>query len=256
MRPARHDQLIAQAFTDQAESFNRSATANAAEILDAIVAASGPKRDERWLETACGPGIIARRFATQAGSVHGIDVTEAMIAMARREAAGAGIDNVSFELGDATATGLPDACFDGAVSRFSVHHIPLPGRMIDELARVVRPGGRIAIADHLADRDAESRSWALEVERLRDPSHWASLSDLELRELGSRAGLELTHEERFAYELEFEDWLARGTDSEAAHELVEQALLTRPGGTECFQVEDGPAGRILRLQLWLGVWRR
>lgn len=251
-----HVQVVAAAFTRQATSFNASTVANSAEFVDAIMRHARPRAGERWLEAACGPGVISRTLALTAGTVHGIDATGAMVDLARREAAGAGLTNVTFEVGDATATSLKDGSFDGALTRFSVHHIPVPARLLCELARVVRPGGTVAVLDHLADPDPESRAWAQEIERLRDPSHWASLSADGLRELGRKARLTLVHEQTFAFELDFDDWLQRGTDDEAARDLVELSIASRPAGTDYFCVERRPSGRILRLQMWLGVWRR
>lgn len=251
-----HLHTIDREFGRQAESFNASAVANADELLRALVERAQPQPDERWLDAACGPGIIARRFATVAGSVHGVDVTARMIQTARAEATAAGLDNVSFEVADATATGLPAASFDGAVTRFSVHHIPVASRLFDELARVVRPGGTIVVLDQVADDDPEDRSWSQEVERLRDPSHWISLSPAAMRSLGERAGLTLRSEQRFGFELDFDDWLRRGTDDAASHALVERALELRPGGTERFAVTHGASGRLLRLEMWLGAWSR
>ena len=255
-RRPQHAELVDQAFTHQAASFNASAVANASELLDRILDRAKPQPTERWLEAACGPGIISRRLAAAAGSVHGIDATEAMIDTARREAEAERVANVSFELGDATATSLPTASFDGAVTRFSVHHIPVPARLMEELARLVRPGGKILVLDHLADEDAESRSWALEIERLRDPSHWASLSASHLPQLGRDEGLSLTHDERFTFELDFDDWLRRAVDSPPVQEMVEAAISARPEGTECFRLTNRDATRVLTLTMWLGLWRR
>lgn len=251
-----HDRAIDRAFTEQASTFNSSAVANAPGILGAIVEFARPQPTERWLEAACGPGIVTRRLAGMVDSVHGVDLTPAMIETARREAESAGIANATFGVSDATATGLQSATFDGAVTRFSIHHVPVPARLFTELARLVRPGGKIVIADHLADRDAEARSWAQEIERLRDPSHWACLSADRLYTLGERAGLELEREQRLAFELDFEDWLRRGTPDPAARELAELALAERPHGTDCFALKDRQQGRALTLQIWLGLWLR
>jgi SAM-dependent methyltransferase len=182
-----------------------------------------------------------------AGEVVGIDATPAMIAVARREAAGRA--NVRFAVGDVTALEFPDGAFDGAVTRFSLHHIPVPGRVVAELARVVRPGGSVVVADHVLDDDADAAAWATEVERLRDPSHWAALPLRRLRALGERAGLALEEERLVPLALGYEDWLARGGGPCA---LVERALAERPGGAECLRVADG----VLHLRLWLGRWRR
>jgi SAM-dependent methyltransferase len=242
-----HERTIVAEFTRQAESFNASAVANAPQTLRELVRFAAPGRDERWLEAACGPGLIARRLAAEAGHVVGVDATPAMVELARREAAGLG--NVEFMVGDAAALALPDAGFDGAVTRFSLHHIPVPGRVVAELARVVRPGGKVVIADHLADADAGAAAWETEVERLRDPSHWAALPLERLRALGERAGLTLEAERIVPLALDYEDWLARGG---GPRELVAAALAERPGGAECLRVQDG----VLHLRMWLGRWRR
>lgn len=256
MEQTDHARAVDQAFSRQAASFNASAVANSAQILETLADYARPQESQRWLEAACGPGVVSRRFAASAGSVHGVDATAAMVETARREAAAAGLDNVTFEVGDATSTSLPAGSFDGAVTRFSVHHIQVPSRLFAELARLVHPGGTVAVLDHLADDDPEARSWAQEIERLRDSSHWACLSAPRLRELGRHAGLQLAREQRFDFELDFEDWLHRGTDSQAARDLVERSLKEQPGDSDCFSVQDTPGGRVLRLQMWLGIWTR
>lgn len=250
------DETIVREFTGQAESFNTSQAARATESLDELITVAGPERHERWLEAACGPGLISRRLAPLVREVHGIDLTPAMVEVARREAARAGVGNARFSLGDATATGLAAGSFDGAVARFALHHLPVPGRLFEELARVVLPGGKVVLADHLADERAEALAWSQEIERLRDPSHWACLPASRLRALGERAGLELELERVLTLELDFDDWLTRGSGGRAAPELVEQVLHDRPAGTECFQVRQLDARRVLRLRMWLSRWRR
>jgi SAM-dependent methyltransferase len=148
------DEEIVAEFTHQAETFNTSVAARDVPTLEEIMRLAAPRTDERWLEVACGPGILSRQLAARANAVHGVDKTPAMIEVARREAAAAGIGNATFAVGDATAMNLPTASVDGAIARFAIHHIPAPVRMVQELARVVRPGGRIILADHVADAAA------------------------------------------------------------------------------------------------------
>ena len=90
-----------------------------------------------------------------------------------------------------------------------IHHLPVPARLVEEMARVVKPGGHVVLADHLGDDDGEALMWATEVERLRDPSHWASLPLARLRALG--AGLELEEEAVRPVRLDFREWLERGS---------------------------------------------
>jgi AcrR family transcriptional regulator/SAM-dependent methyltransferase len=237
-------------FTHQAETFNVSAVATGPATLDELLALAAPEPDERWLDAACGPGVVSRALAPRVRAVHGVDATPAMVEVARREAAGLG--NATFAVGDATALALPDGSFDAALTRFAIHHVPVPARLFEELARVVRPGGKVVMADHLADADAEAAAWAQEIERLRDPSHWASLPLTRLRALGAAAGLTLEAESVTPLRLDYEDWLRRGSGGPAARGLVERALAHPPAAAECFRFSAGA----LELRMWMSVWRR
>jgi SAM-dependent methyltransferase len=250
-----HTRSIVTGFTAQAESFNSSPVATDGGLLDAILALAEPRSDERWLEAACGPGLIARQLAPHLTAVEGYDLTPAMIDIARREAAAAGLANVGFAVGDATSLPVPDDSFDGAVSRFSLHHIPLPGRLLVELRRVVKPGGRIVIADPVADADPEAAAWSQEIERLRDPSHWASLSLGQMHAAVEHAGLMIEQERLMALNLDFDDWLARGGAAPADHTLVELALKHPPAHAAAFVVTGHGGRRTLGLQMWLARLR-
>jgi SAM-dependent methyltransferase len=249
-----HQDAIVAEFTRQAEGFNVSEVARASATLDDLVALAAPRAGERWLEAACGPGLIARRLAPAVGSVLGVDATPAMIEVARREAAG--LENAEFAVGDATALELPDGSFDGAIARFTIHHVPVPARLVDELARVVRPGGHVVLADHVVDDDARAAGWAQEIERLRDPSHWACLTVAGLRALGEGAGLALEEERIFAVELDYDDWLVRGSGGAAAAPLIDRALRGRPPAASSFGVGERDGRRVLMLRMWTARWRR
>jgi SAM-dependent methyltransferase len=251
-----HDRALTGAFTAQAEGFNRSSAANDAGLLDAMLALAAPNASDAWLEAACGPGVISRRLAPHARTVHGIDLTPAMVRLAEQSAADAGVENATFAVGDATRTGLAEASFDGAITRFSLHHIPVPGRLLEELARVVRPGGAIVVADHLADDDPSAMAWSQEIERLRDPSHWASLTQERLQALALRAGLTPDGETIVGIELDLDDWLRRGSEDPEGHRLVERLLDEAPGTAARFRVGgEGPA-RSLGLDVWVGRFLR
>jgi SAM-dependent methyltransferase len=254
--PVMTQKEIVGEFTHQAESFAASTVAQSSRTLDELLRLAAPRPGQRWLEVACGPGIISRRLAGEVAEVHGIDVTPAMIEVARREAARAGAGNATFALGDATALKEPDGSFDGAITRFSLHHIPAPGRVLEEMARVARPGSAIVVADHLADEDADSAAWSQEIERLRDPSHWACLGLGRLRRLGQAAGLKLREDVLLPLELDFDDWLARGSGGADARDVIERLLAGPPAGARFFSVEERDGRRMLGLRMWAGCWVR
>jgi SAM-dependent methyltransferase len=252
-----YEDSIREEFTHQSGSFGKAAVMTSAETLGALVELAPADADARWLESACGTGLVARTLAGKVGSVTGVDLTPAMLEQAKSEAAEEGIENASFSVGDATALEFADGSFDGAVTRFSLHHIPLPGRVIAELARVVRPGGWVLVSDLVADEaDGEGAAWREEIERLRDPSHWAFRTQEQLRRMGAEAGLSLDQEQLISYELDFDDWLARGSGGRAASPLVDELLAQRPEGVKSFRVTPGETGRRLHQRYWLGRWRR
>ena len=117
----------------------------------AYLAGVAPGR--RVVDVACGSGATALLLARELDcEVVGVDLGARAIEEART-AARAG-ERVSFLRGDAEALPLPDAGFDVALSECSLCTFPDKRRAIAEMARVVRPGGTIAIADVTADLDA------------------------------------------------------------------------------------------------------
>jgi SAM-dependent methyltransferase len=250
-----HSASIRDEFAHQADSFARSPAMSLAETLDAVVELVPEDGAARWAELASGPGLIARAMAPRVGSVLGLDLTPAMIEKARADAAVAGVENVSFELGDATGLDVPDDSLDGAVTRFSLHHIPAPVRVLEEMRRVVKPGGYLVVADHVTDDDGEAAAWHQEIERLRDPSHWACLTPSGIAAMGERVGLEpdLTREIPFA--IDFEEWIGRGSGGPANADLIDRLLGEAPAGAASFVVRGEPGERTLNLRNSLHRWR-
>jgi arsenite methyltransferase len=125
---------------------------------------------QRVIDVACGSGATALLLARELGcAAVGIDLGARAIAQATH-AADAG-EHVSFLVGDAEALPLPDSGFDVALSECSLCTFPDKPRAIAEMARVVRAGGKIAIADVTADLDAlpaELRTAAAQVACVAD----------------------------------------------------------------------------------------
>lgn len=251
-----YEESIRAEFTHQSESFARNEVATKAETLGALVELVPEDPRASWLEVACGPAAISRALAPRVGRVHGVDLTPAMVGKATAEAAAVGLDNARFSLGDATALEFADGSFDGAVIRFSLHHIPAPWRVVAEMARVVRPGGWVVVSDFIADPDREVYAAVEEIERLRDPSHWSCLTAEQLRTIGEGLGLELESEQLIPFDLDYGDWLRRGSGGPAAGELIEQLLGRLPEGSGCFRIVESDTGRHLGLVNSLTRWRR
>jgi SAM-dependent methyltransferase len=171
------------------------------------------------------------------GSVVGLDLTPTMIDRAHADAAG--VENVSFELGEATALDLPDDSLDGAITRFSLHHIPAPVRVLEEMRRVVRPGGHVVVANFVTDEDATGAAWQEQIEHLRDPSHWALLTPSRIAALADRVGLEPDLDRVVPFEIDYDEWLNRDSGGPANAELIERLLGEKPATAGSLNVSEG-----------------
>jgi SAM-dependent methyltransferase len=110
---------------------------------------AGIEPGERVVDVAAGPGASARLLARTYGvQVVGVELAAATVERARRATAD---ERVRFACGDAEALPLRDGTFDVAISECSLCTFPDKRAAVAEMARVVRPGGRIAIADMTAD---------------------------------------------------------------------------------------------------------
>jgi SAM-dependent methyltransferase len=250
-----HSTQVRDEFAHQADSFARSPGMSLAETLGVVVDLAPADADARWVDLACGPGLVSRGLAPRVGSVAGFDLTPAMVEKARAESAAAGVENVGFEVGDATALDLPDDSFDGAITRFSFHHIPAPVRVLEEMRRVVKPGGFVIVADFVTDDDAEAAAWREEIERLRDPSHWALLTPSRIEALAERAGLVADEQREVPFVIDFEEWLNRGSGGPANAALIERLVGEAPAGARSFVVSGEGAGRTLSYRNSLHRWR-
>jgi len=101
------------------------------------------------LDLGCGtgyPAILAAQAVGESGKVVALDLSEKMLAIARRKAGALGLSNLVYQVGDGTTLPFDSASFDAVLSRFCLMLLPEIGRSIHEIARVLRPGGYVAAA--------------------------------------------------------------------------------------------------------------
>jgi SAM-dependent methyltransferase len=114
-------------------------------LLDAVAAGGGT----RLLDVATGPGYVAAAADERGATVVGADLSPAMVQIARRLQ-----PELEFVEADAEGLPFPDESFDAITGNFVVLHLGRPERAAAQFARVLRPGGRVA----LTTWDAPSRS--------------------------------------------------------------------------------------------------
>lgn len=115
----------------------------------AVIDGATLTRGDRVLDVACGTGLVALAAATAvgpAGEVLGIDLSGRMVDAAGRIARQRQVANARFERMDGEALALPDASFDAALCALGLMYMPDPQQAVAQMRRVLRPGGRMALA--------------------------------------------------------------------------------------------------------------
>jgi SAM-dependent methyltransferase len=121
-----------------------------AEMHDALVAAADAGPGDAWLDVGCGTGELAFRAAATGASVTGCDLAPVLVETARRQSAERALE-ITFEVADCESLPYPDAGFDIVTSSVAAIFAPDHAAVAAELARVCRPGGRLAMSAWTAD---------------------------------------------------------------------------------------------------------
>ena len=131
-------------------------------------------RQEKVLEVGCGTGCDLLQFAKNGALATGVDITPKHVELARERVGSA----AKVLLGDATHLPFPDASFDYVYSHGVLMHSSEPQKIVEEISRVLRPGGRFNVHVYalvsyfsLLRFLQHGRDWKLWIENSRDPVH-------------------------------------------------------------------------------------
>jgi SAM-dependent methyltransferase len=153
-------------------------------------AAAAIRPGERVLDIGCGRGVSTRLAAAAAAPapVLGVDVSGPMLELARERTAAAGLDNARYEQGDAQVYPFAAGQFDVAISRFGAMFFADPVAAFANIARALRPGGRLVL---LVWQRRELNEWATAIHRaLHGDAPLPSAPALDAFSLGDRAATE------------------------------------------------------------------
>ena len=116
------------------------------DIHEVVIERLDPRPDQRWLDLACGTGAVAERAAARGATVTGIDLAPALIDTATERAAERGLE-IDYRVGDCENLDVPDGAFDAVSSTCGIMFAPDHEATAQEIARVTRAGGRIALVN-------------------------------------------------------------------------------------------------------------
>ena len=219
-RSAHHETLVASQFGPRARAYVESADHATGADLERLAALARARPGARVLDLGCGGGHVSFTIAPHVREVVAYDLSEAMLAAVRDEAAARGLTTIRTERGTAETLPFVDASFDLVVTRFSAHHWYDLAAGLTGMRRVLAPNGLVVVIDTVSPGPSLLDSFLQAVELMRDPSHVRNYTSEEWGDALRRAGLRPAAPVRSRLRLEFAGWIARiGTPETLAHAI-------------------------------------
>jgi ubiquinone/menaquinone biosynthesis C-methylase UbiE len=209
-----------------------------------LVAAANVEPGDKVLDVACGTGVVTREAAHRTGSsadVTGADINEAMLDTARQFAIRHGMPDIHWELCDAASMPFADATFDVVLCQQGLQFMPDRPAAVAEMARVLVPGGRLAISvwKSASPFGSALRSVLDRAFGEGTTASWQAASSLgdrdELRSLAENAGFSNCH-------VRFDVKVARHPDPEA---FVSGVLAATPLADDIAEMTDHERGNLV-----------
>jgi len=149
-------------------------------------------RCSRILDVATGTGEQALAFCRDGHEVTGIDLSEAMLAVADRKRKKKGLGNVTFGVAEATSLPFADESFDLSCISFALHDMPpaVQSKALEEMVRVTRAKGKILVVDYALPRSKLARFLVYHFVSLYEGEYYAGFVESDLTAMLREAGIE------------------------------------------------------------------
>ncbi|NMA95424.1 MAG: methyltransferase domain-containing protein [Clostridiales bacterium] len=209
-------------------------------------------KDYLALDNASGTGILARALARYVKTVHAIDASRPMLQSGKEAARREGINNIIFNEGFAQSLPYDDSFFDLTTCRLALHHFYDVYKPLQEMVRVTKTSGYIAIMDLVSPDDRQISTFYNRLENLRDSSHTYALTEQEMLELFRRYGIDIIKAQTRDVEMVLDDWLDltdAPKDSRAA--ITESLLQELDGGKKTGMRPYIKDNKIYFLHTWM-----
>jgi ubiquinone/menaquinone biosynthesis C-methylase UbiE len=241
-----HESAVQSQFSTRVPVYDRrSAWIMDPGLLAAIVGACTAPASAELLDVCCGTGAVVGAFAGRVRRRTGFDLTAAMLDQARPRA-----DHVV--QGDARALPFADASFDVVVSRQAMHFFDDPSAPIREMARVLRPGGQLILAQRVAWGDADTAFWT-ELNFLKQPNLRTFILDEHLVGGMLAAGIRDIVASQHALWESIDDWVASPEVPEPNRaKILEMCRNASAEVRRVHPIEAGPDG--VRCCWRWGIW--
>ncbi len=232
-------------FSRTAESYVASVSHRAGADLRRLIELGEWDKQQQALDIATGGGHTALAIAPLVAQITVSDLTPIMLETARAFILSQGVTNAVFVEADAEHLPFPEESFDRVSCRIAPHHFPNIAQAVQEVGRVLKPGGLFLLIDNIAPSDPELDTFINEVEKWRDPSHGRACTREEWVTFFSQAGLRVEQAEFIRKVFQYDDWTARAqlpTDEKAA---LEQFIVESSDSIQrYFEVKERSDGHL------------
>ena len=193
-------------FSKNAENYSKSISHKSGSDLNELIERLNPGKDQTAIDLAAGTGFTALALSKRVARVVAFDGTEEMLDEAKKISAKEGILNIDFVLGNVESIPFPDSSFDIATCRRAAHHFTDKAKFLAEVFRILKPGGKIGIAD-MTRPETDDLDFFNELEKIRDTSHASAETVPAWKSLVEKAGFSLLEVVEMNEEFPLEKWL-------------------------------------------------
>jgi ubiquinone/menaquinone biosynthesis C-methylase UbiE len=248
---------VQQQFGSKAKDYRDSFVHAKGADLQLMVDTANLFGNEKVLDIASGAGHTAFAFAPFVENCYGVDLTKEMVREATGFAKSQGIDNLEFIYGDAENLPFPDGSFEVITCRMAAHHFTSISQFVQEVSRVLKPGGKFLLVDQYVPEDPSLDAFINDLERKRDPSHVREQSLSEWHQDFRENGLVYEEVSKWDLHLEFDNWVERSkTPANMVQVLVNLLQKASPQIKETYHIRlngyGKPTSFALKTALLLG----
>jgi ubiquinone/menaquinone biosynthesis C-methylase UbiE len=210
-----HEQSISKSFSSNAERYLTSPVHSAGADLDFLARSVAALDQPKVLDLGCGAGHASFAAAPFAREVVAFDLTAGMLEVTATAAKERGFSNIRTTQGSVEELPFHSQQFDFVMSRYSAHHWKDVPQALQEVKRVLKPGGQVCIIDTTGAPSPLLDTHLQSVELARDPSHVRSYTGAEWLSFFQAASFDARIEQKWRLALEFSSWVSRiGTSAE------------------------------------------
>ena len=215
-------------FGREAEKYLTSAVHADSAALNELVALVNPNGGI-VLDIGTGAGHMAFAMSRSVDEVVASDPTPQMLEVTAKAAREKGLTNIKTQLAYAEDLPFGDQHFDGVMSRVAAHHFKDREMFLDEVDRVLKPGGWILLVDTVSMDDKAAADELNTIEAIRDPSHGWNMTVTEWTDAVVRRGMTVESVTSRFKVLETQEWMDRMSVSEADQSELKTRLSQSTG---------------------------